>query len=149
VAWCYQYFHFALSGYEVVSALTASDAQFATGLDRRRNQCFLVWWCTQHPFDGQIYSIVWYCHAVMICGWKACPYTRRFSKGRGTHKPSLTALTTGLSMLPLALADGSGAKLQKPLAIVISSGMVTTSMLTLLVLPMLYYMVGNNGNSKN
>ncbi len=29
------------------------------------------------------------------------------------HKPSLTALTTGLSVLSLALADGSGAKLKK------------------------------------
>ena len=50
----------------------------------------------------------------------------------------MTALTTGLGMLPLALADGSGAELQKPLAIVISGGMVTATMLTLLVLPMLY-----------
>ena len=60
----------------------------------------------------------------------------------------MTALTTGLGMLPLALADGSGAELQKPLAIVISGGMVTATMLTLLVLPMLYYMVENNGDSK-
>ena len=51
-------------------------------------------------------------------------------------------------MLPLALADGSGAELQKPLAIVISGGMVTATMLTLLVLPMLYYMVESNGDSE-
>ena len=60
----------------------------------------------------------------------------------------MTALTTGLGMLPLALADGSGAELQKPLAIVISGGMVTATMLTLLVLPMLYYMVESNGDSE-
>ena len=60
----------------------------------------------------------------------------------------MTALTTGLGMLPLALADGSGAELQKPLAIVISGGMVTATMLTLLVLPMLYYMVEHNGDSE-
>ena len=60
----------------------------------------------------------------------------------------MTALTTGLGMLPLALADGSGAELQKPLAIVISGGMVTATMLTLLVLPILYYMVESNGNSE-
>ena len=60
----------------------------------------------------------------------------------------MTALTTGLGMLPLALADGSGAELQKPLAIVISGGMVTATMLTLLILPMLYYMVENNGDSE-
>lgn len=53
----------------------------------------------------------------------------------------MTALTTGLGMLPLALAHGSGAELQKPLAIVISGGMVTATFLTLLVLPALYYLV--------
>ena len=53
----------------------------------------------------------------------------------------MTALTTGLGMLPLALAHGSGAELQKPLAIVISGGMITATILTLLVLPVLYYIV--------
>lgn len=53
----------------------------------------------------------------------------------------MTALTTGLGMLPLALAHGSGAELQKPLAIVICGGMITATFLTLLVLPVLYYMV--------
>ena len=53
----------------------------------------------------------------------------------------MTALTTGLGMLPLALAHGSGAELQKPLAIVISGGMITATLLTLLVLPVLYYIV--------
>jgi cobalt-zinc-cadmium resistance protein CzcA len=43
--------------------------------------------------------------------------------------------------LPLALAHGSGAELQKPLAIVISGGMITATLLTLLVLPVLYYIV--------
>ena len=53
----------------------------------------------------------------------------------------MTALTTGLGMLPLALAHGSGAELQKPLAIVISGGMITATLLTLLILPVLYYIV--------
>ena len=53
----------------------------------------------------------------------------------------MTALTTGLGMLPLALAHGSGAELQKPLAIVISGGMISSTLLTLLVLPALYYIV--------
>ena len=56
----------------------------------------------------------------------------------------MTALTTGLGMLPLALAHGSGAELQKPLAIVISGGMITATLLTLLVLPVLYYIVELN-----
>ena len=53
----------------------------------------------------------------------------------------MKALTTGLGMLPLALAHGSGAELQKPLAIVISGGMVTATLLTLFILPELYYIV--------
>ncbi|MCY4401839.1 MAG: efflux RND transporter permease subunit [Candidatus Poribacteria bacterium] len=58
----------------------------------------------------------------------------------------MTALTTGLGMLPLALAHGSGAELQKPLAIVISGGMITATFLTLLVLPALYYLVEKLGD---
>lgn len=44
-------------------------------------------------------------------------------------------------MLPLAFAHGSGAELQKPLAIIISGGMITATFLTLPVLPVLYYIV--------
>ncbi len=61
----------------------------------------------------------------------------------------MTALTTGLGMLPLALAHGSGAELQKPLAIVISGGMITATLLTLLVLPALYYIVEKRGPDEN
>jgi len=57
----------------------------------------------------------------------------------------MTALTTGLGMLPLAIAHGSGAELQKPLAIVILGGMITSTLLTLLVLPVLYYIVERRG----
>ena len=60
----------------------------------------------------------------------------------------MTALTTGLGMLPLALAHGSGAELQKPLAIVISGGMITSTLLTLLVLPVLYYIVEKRSNDR-
>jgi cobalt-zinc-cadmium resistance protein CzcA len=41
-------------------------------------------------------------------------------------------------MLPIAISGGSGAELLKPLALVILGGMVTSTMLTLLVLPVLY-----------
>ena len=57
----------------------------------------------------------------------------------------MTALTTGFGMLPLAIAHGSGAELQKPLAIVILGGMITSTLLTLLVLPVLYYIVERRG----
>ena len=61
----------------------------------------------------------------------------------------MTALTTGVGMLPLALAHGSGAELQKPLAIVICGGMITATLLTLLVLPVLYAIVERRGELKS
>jgi cobalt-zinc-cadmium resistance protein CzcA len=50
----------------------------------------------------------------------------------------MTALAAGLGMLPIAISGGSGAELLKPLALVILGGMVTSTVLTLLVLPVLY-----------
>jgi cobalt-zinc-cadmium resistance protein CzcA len=44
-------------------------------------------------------------------------------------------------MLPLALAGGSGAEIQKPMAAVILGGMLTSTFLTLVVLPALYTLV--------
>lgn len=55
----------------------------------------------------------------------------------------MTALAAGIGMVPLALATGSGAEILKPLATVIVGGMVTSTALTLLALPTLYYMVEN------
>ncbi|MBI5197204.1 MAG: efflux RND transporter permease subunit [Nitrospirae bacterium] len=55
----------------------------------------------------------------------------------------MTALANGLGMLPLALATGSGAEIQKPLAIVIVGGIATSTVLTLLALPVFYYLVEN------
>ena len=51
----------------------------------------------------------------------------------------MTALSTGLGMVPLALATGSGAEIQQPLAVVIVGGMATSTLLTLLVIPALYH----------
>ncbi|MFQ5455327.1 MAG: efflux RND transporter permease subunit [Nitrospirota bacterium] len=53
----------------------------------------------------------------------------------------MTALTTGFGMLPLALSSGSGAEIQKPLAIVILGGIATSTILTLVVLPCIYQMM--------
>ena len=60
----------------------------------------------------------------------------------------MTALTTGLGLLPLALSTGSGAELQKPLAIVIVGGMVTSTILTLVALPVFYYLFERKGEEK-
>ena len=60
----------------------------------------------------------------------------------------MTAMTTGLGLLPLALSTGSGAELQKPLAIVIVGGMVTSTILTLVALPVFYYLMERNSEYK-
>lgn len=46
-----------------------------------------------------------------------------------------------LGMLPAALATGIGSDIQRPLATVIVGGLLSTLLLTLLVLPSLYYVV--------
>lgn len=50
----------------------------------------------------------------------------------------MTAMLAGLGLLPAALSHAIGSQAQKPLALVIVGGMVTTTLLTLLVLPVIY-----------
>lgn len=50
----------------------------------------------------------------------------------------MTAAVASLGFLPMALATGSGAEVQRPLATVVIGGLVTSTALTLLVLPTLY-----------
>ena len=53
----------------------------------------------------------------------------------------MTAVTTILGLLPLLLSSGIGAEVQRPLATVVVFGLVTSTILTLLVLPVVYMMV--------
>lgn len=50
----------------------------------------------------------------------------------------MTALVASLGFIPMALASGSGAEVQRPLATVVIGGLVTSTLLTLLVLPTIY-----------
>jgi AcrB/AcrD/AcrF family len=50
----------------------------------------------------------------------------------------MTALTTTLGLLPLLFAQGTGSEVQRPLATVVLGGLVTSTLLTLLVIPALY-----------
>ncbi|MBW8682724.1 CusA/CzcA family heavy metal efflux RND transporter [Chitinophaga rhizophila] len=52
----------------------------------------------------------------------------------------MTATVASLGFLPMALSHGSGAEVQKPLATVVIGGLITATLLTLLVLPCLYIM---------
>ena len=50
----------------------------------------------------------------------------------------MTAVTTAFGLLPLLLSHGTGSEIQKPLATVVIGGLVTSTLLTLLVLPAIY-----------
>ncbi|WP_017303560.1 CusA/CzcA family heavy metal efflux RND transporter [Spirulina subsalsa] len=54
----------------------------------------------------------------------------------------MTALTSALGMLPLAIAQGAGNEVLQPLAIVVLGGLFTSTALTLLVIPALYAQFG-------
>jgi heavy metal efflux system protein len=72
------------------------------------------------------------------------------SEGRGDHeaivrgcllrlRPVLmTALVAMLGLIPLALSHGIGSEVQRPLAVVVIGGLVSSTLLTLIVLPTLY-----------
>jgi cobalt-zinc-cadmium resistance protein CzcA len=50
----------------------------------------------------------------------------------------MTALVASLGFLPMALSQSSGAEVQRPLATVVIGGLITATLLTLIVLPVLY-----------
>jgi len=50
----------------------------------------------------------------------------------------MTAVTTALGLIPLLIASGVGSEVQRPLATVVIGGLVTSTILTLLVLPAIY-----------
>lgn len=50
----------------------------------------------------------------------------------------MTAGTTALGLLPLLLSSGTGSEVQRLLAIVVTGGLISLPLLTLLVIPALY-----------
>jgi cobalt-zinc-cadmium resistance protein CzcA len=50
----------------------------------------------------------------------------------------MTAAVASIGFLPMAIAQGAGAEVQKPLATVVIGGLITSTVLTLFVLPTLY-----------
>ena len=50
----------------------------------------------------------------------------------------MTATTTALGLIPLLVSQGTGSEVQRPLATVVIGGLVTSTILTLLVIPALY-----------
>jgi len=70
------------------------------------------------------------------------PLERAIREGGVTRlRPVLmTALVASLGFVPMAISTGAGAEVQQPLATVVIGGLVTSTLLTLLVLPLLYLM---------
>ncbi|MET4080231.1 cobalt-zinc-cadmium resistance protein CzcA [Pedobacter sp. UYP30] len=60
----------------------------------------------------------------------------------------ITALVASLGFLPMALSNGSGAEVQRPLATVVIGGLLSATLLTLLVLPILYIWFEKIGKKK-
>jgi cobalt-zinc-cadmium resistance protein CzcA len=56
----------------------------------------------------------------------------------------MTALVASIGFIPVAISAGTGAEVQRPLATVVIGGLVTSTLLTLLVLPTLYAWVGRS-----
>ncbi|MBX6746747.1 MAG: efflux RND transporter permease subunit, partial [Acetobacteraceae bacterium] len=57
----------------------------------------------------------------------------------------MTATVASLGFLPMAVSTSAGAEVQRPLATVVIGGLVTATMLTLLVLPSLYPWIAGRG----
>jgi len=53
----------------------------------------------------------------------------------------MTALTAFIGQLPMLYATGSGSDIQKPLAVVVMGGLITSTLLTLIVLPTIYGLI--------
>jgi cobalt-zinc-cadmium resistance protein CzcA len=50
----------------------------------------------------------------------------------------MTALIAAFGLVPMLFATGPGSEIQKPLAIVVIFGLISSTLLTLLILPILY-----------
>ncbi len=60
----------------------------------------------------------------------------------------MTALVASLGFIPMALSQGAGAEVQRPLATVVIGGLISSTLLTLIVLPVLYGIFYRHTNPK-
>lgn len=54
----------------------------------------------------------------------------------------MTASIAALGLVPLVFATGPGSEIQRPLAIVVIGGLISSTLLTLLILPIIYKRFG-------
>lgn len=60
----------------------------------------------------------------------------------------MTGLVPAIGFIPMALAHGTGAEVQKPLAMVVIGGLITATLVTLLVLPALSQLILSIGRKR-
>lgn len=60
----------------------------------------------------------------------------------------MTAMVASLGFIPMAISSGAGAEVQKPLATVVIGGLISSTLLTLIVLPLLYSIFNKKSNFK-
>jgi len=53
----------------------------------------------------------------------------------------MTAMVAGVGFLPMALSTSQGSEVQRPLATVVIGGLITSTLLTLVVLPAMYELI--------
>lgn len=61
---------------------------------------------------------------------------------------TLTAAAAALGFLPMAISSSSGAEVQRPLATVVIGGLFSATLLTMVVLPVLFKMFDKNLNDE-
>jgi cobalt-zinc-cadmium resistance protein CzcA len=65
-----------------------------------------------------------------------------------TRAVVMTALMASVGLLPAAISTGIGSESQKPLAIVIIGGLITATILTLLIFPIIFWIFNRTNKSK-
>ncbi len=58
----------------------------------------------------------------------------------------ITTITTAAGLLPLIFSSGTGSEIQRPLAVVVVGGLISSTLLTLIVIPTLYEQFAQRGN---
>ncbi len=59
----------------------------------------------------------------------------------------MTTLTTVLGLIPMAISTGEGAEVRQPMAITVMAGLSSATILTLIIIPMIYYLFGGRDKS--
>jgi HAE1 family hydrophobic/amphiphilic exporter-1 len=69
--------------------------------------------------------------------------------GKSRLRPVLmTAMTTILGMLPLAMSTGEGAEIWRPMGITVIGGLVVSTLVTMIIVPTMYAVLATKGERR-